>query len=127
VAGEKIELKSKDGLKLSGLRWTPDNQIRGGIILVHGLGEHSLRYHHVADKFNQHEYLFQAMDFRGHGLSDGKRGHAESLQKLLEDVDAGIQKFQEDYPRLPLILYGHSMGGKTTCFKTILKFYQDAY
>ncbi len=77
MAAQEIELRSKDGLKLLGKRWTPDSQIRGGIILAHGLGEHSRRYHHVADKFNQRGYLVQAMDFRGHGLSDGKRGHAD--------------------------------------------------
>lgn len=106
-----IEIKSQDGTNLSGTRWTPQGQIKCGIILIHGHGEHTGRYGPVSEKFNKNGFLVQGVDVRGHGMSEGKQGHADSLLKLLEDVDAGIQQIKMDYPSLPLIIYGHSMGG----------------
>ncbi len=111
MPGQLIDLKSQDGTILSGIRWTPDGEIKCGIILIHGHGEHTGRYGPVADRFNKNGFLVQGIDIRGHGMSEGKQGHAESLLKLLEDVDAGIQLIKEDFPSIPMIIYGHSMGG----------------
>jgi acylglycerol lipase len=51
------------------------------------------------------------MDNRGHGKSEGKRGHTPSLNHLMDDVDLLLKKTKELFANIPVILYGHSMGG----------------
>jgi alpha-beta hydrolase superfamily lysophospholipase len=58
--------------------------------------------------------VFVGFDLRGHGNSEGKRGHIPSYQRLLEDVDIYLQRISEIFPGIPLFLYGHSMGGNIT-------------
>ena len=70
-------LTASDGLQLYCQGWEPpESQARAAICLVHGLGEHSGRYAHVADFFTQAGYAVIAADLRGHGKSGGQRGHA---------------------------------------------------
>jgi len=79
---------------------------------VHGLGEHSGRYAHVAKVLNNAGYHFAAFDLRGHGLSEGKRGHASGFDQLYDDIDAFITEINHKFTfRQAPFLYGHSMGG----------------
>ncbi len=101
-----MTLKTKDGLTLFTRRWDVESS-KAAICLVHGLGEHSGRYEHVAKFFNENGISFAAFDLRGHGKSEGKRGHAE-YEKLMDDIELFLQSCDYDCPK---ILYGHSMGG----------------
>lgn len=103
------KITSFDGLSLYAWSQTADNA-KGSVCLVHGMGEHSHRYDHVAYFFNQHGYSFFSMDHRGHGRSEGKRGHMPSFDALLNDVDQLLELAKSHGPQ-PLFLYGHSMGG----------------
>jgi acylglycerol lipase len=81
------------------------------IILIHGLGEHIRRYDDQFNYFNSHHITCLSADLPGHGRSEGPRG----VWNTIEDHYAVIDKLVEiailKYPGLPLILYGHSMGG----------------
>ncbi|PQJ77083.1 alpha/beta hydrolase [Polaribacter glomeratus] len=81
------------------------------IVLVHGMGEHSGRYTHVAKKLTENEYSVVAFDHFGHGKTTGKRGHNPSFEAVLESVTKTIEKAKEFFPEKPIFLYGHSMGG----------------
>lgn len=107
----EFELKSVDGLALRGQGWEPDNNIKAVVCLVHGLGEHSERYRHVAEAFNQAGYALITFDLRGHGRSGGRRGHIRSYDTLMSDIAALMQQAEERYPGRPRFLYGHSLGG----------------
>ena len=50
-------------------------------------------------------------DLRGHGRSGGQRGHFPSAENILQDIDLLIDEARRSYPGVPLILYGHSLGG----------------
>ena len=104
-------LVTNDGIKLHTQRWDGDTPPRAVVILVHGHGEHSLRYQHWAEKFVDKGIAFLSFDLRGHGLSEGKRGHAKSYDLLLNDVELMINEVEKLYVKIPKILYGHSMGG----------------
>ena len=107
-----IDVRTNDGIQLKGyLNKSQTNDIRGIIVLIHGMGEHAGRYSHVADFFSAVGFSVLRMDLRGHGSSEGKRGHTPSYEHLMNDLDAIYQKVKELYPDLPVILYGHSMGG----------------
>ncbi|CAI6083535.1 alpha/beta hydrolase [Cohnella sp. JJ-181] len=81
------------------------------VLIVHGMGEHMGRYDHVADMLNEAGYAALGFDQRGHGRTLGKRGHTPSYDGLLEGVDLLFKEAARRYPGLPVILYGHSMGG----------------
>jgi alpha-beta hydrolase superfamily lysophospholipase len=72
------------------------------------LGEHSGRYEHVGDLLAGRGYEVTALDLRGHGASGGDRVDLESFSEYLDDVELLLGKLPGD---LPVVMYGHSMGG----------------
>ena len=104
--------KSHDGLDIFAQGWNPDaSQPRAVICLVHGIGEHTLRYLNVAEAFTKEDYVLFGADLRGHGRYGGPRGHFPSIEAVLLDIDLLLEQAHKLYPDLPLILYGHSLGG----------------
>jgi alpha-beta hydrolase superfamily lysophospholipase len=110
MESETIQLLSKDGTPLHGIIWTCPNP-KAIICIVHGLGEHSGRYSHVAEHFTSNDVAVFAYDQRGHGLSGGKRGHTPSYDILLDDVEELLKEARVTHNDLPIFLYGHSFGG----------------
>lgn len=89
----------------------PVEGARAACLLVHGVGEHSGRYRHVADVLNCCGLTVWAMDYRGHGRAGGRRGHCEAFRELLDDVHQVLTRMRADAPELPAVLIGHSLGG----------------
>jgi len=88
---------------------------RGSILIVHGLGEHSGRYGHVAERLAALGLEVRGYDLRGHGRSDGKRGSIpwddallDDLRFVFDDLDRSGRAAGDGAP--PLLL-GHSLGG----------------
>jgi len=102
---------TNDGKKLFLQSWTPEKNARKLILLIHGMGEYSSRYNSWATLFIQKGYTVMTMDLRGHGYSEGKRGHAQSVNQLMDDIDLLYNYSDELFPGYPKIFYGHSMGG----------------
>ncbi|MFQ5814772.1 MAG: alpha/beta hydrolase [Anaerolineae bacterium] len=103
--------QTEDGLRLYAQGWQPETEPRGVVCLVHGLGEHSGRYAHLAAFLNQAGYALLAFDLRGHGKSEGQRGYAPSYEVLLNDISHFLEEAAERYPDRPRFLYGHRLGG----------------
>ena len=109
---EELKWKSRDGLELFAQVWEPQVvSPRAVICLVHGVGEHSSRYAHVAEAFGKEGFVLFGFDQRGHGRSGGLRGHITSIEDFLQDIDLLLEQARLRYPGLPIILYGHSLGG----------------
>ncbi|MEP7269526.1 MAG: lysophospholipase [Saprospiraceae bacterium] len=87
------------------------NNPKAIIILIHGLGEHIRRYDQQIEFFNDHGFGFISADLPGHGKSEGKRGMWESMDELYEVVEGLFKITKDSYKSIPIILYGHSMGG----------------
>lgn len=102
---------TEDGLKIHAVEWKPDGEVKAVLVLVHGLGEHIGRYQHVAETFTSAGYAISGFDLRGHGKSEGKRGHSPSYPVIMSDINKSIQITQENFPGIPFFLYGHSLGG----------------
>ena len=107
----EFKFKTFDGLSLFCQNWHPKNQPKAVICLVHGLGEHSGRYTHVADRLTKAGYAICTFDLRGHGQSEGPRGHTPSYEALLQDISSLLEVANKQFPQLPSFLYGHSLGG----------------
>ena len=73
---------TKDDLELFTRTWTPEGEPKRGMLIVHGMGEHSGRYEHVARFFVDRGYAVSAFDLRGHGQSDGTKVHVRFLQRV---------------------------------------------
>jgi len=101
------QLMANDGVGLLTRHWSSDNPI-ARILLVHGLGEHSGRYEHVGEYFAENGFAVTAFDQRGHGASGGGRVDLDSFEEYLDDLEVVRDEIPSD---LPLIVYGHSMGG----------------
>ncbi|MBL4658089.1 MAG: alpha/beta fold hydrolase, partial [Flavobacteriales bacterium] len=111
MAASTFTIQSTDGITLQGQSWVPDGNMDSVVCLVHGLGEHIGRYEEVAGILNTHNIGLLGIDLRGHGSSDGKRGHAQSFDHLLDDVTALINHIKSTHSGVPIVLYGHSLGG----------------
>ena len=102
---------SSDNLKMYGQEWKPEGKQKAAVALIHGLGEHSGRYQHVAEALTKAGYSLTAFDLRGHGKSEGVRGHAISNASHFADIQKNIELTMEHFPGVPVFLYGHSLGG----------------
>jgi alpha-beta hydrolase superfamily lysophospholipase len=115
----ELTLKSKDGLTLMGRQWTPTAAPRGVVCLIHGLGEHTGRYAHVAAALNQAGYAVLGLDLRGHGRSEGQRGFTPSYDAFLDDLDLLLEEARRRFPSSPLFFYGHSLGSNLALYHAI--------
>jgi alpha-beta hydrolase superfamily lysophospholipase len=98
-------------LALYAQRWQPPGEAKASIAIVHGFGEHSGRLGNVINWFVPKGYTVYAFDLRGHGRSEGRRGHVDDWDDLLEDVGVLLDWARSDAPDLPLFLLGLSVGG----------------
>ena len=101
---------TKDNLNIYACHWKADKP-KAVVALVHGFYEHVGRYEHVANYFLKHGYSVFAFDQRGHGQSEGPRGHTPTYEMLMHDLDYLLENIESLAPVLPVILYGHSFGG----------------
>jgi alpha-beta hydrolase superfamily lysophospholipase len=92
-------------------RWAPPGPPVRIVLIVHGYAEHGGRYAHVAEALNERGSVVYADDHVGHGRSDGERALITDFEHVVDDLHtlAGIAR--REYPGLPLLLVGHSMGG----------------
>jgi acylglycerol lipase len=103
--------KGTDGTGFFMQGWEPENgKPRAVIALIHGLGEHTGRYAHIGNALTGSGYALIGFDLRGHGKSEGARGHFPSLHVIMEDIRQLFQQITRLHPETPQFLYGHSLG-----------------
>ncbi|GAB4850608.1 hypothetical protein Ancab_029917 [Ancistrocladus abbreviatus] len=91
--------------------WTPVSlKIRGLVVLLHGLNEHSGRYSDFAKQLNANGFKVYGMDWIGHGGSDGLHGFVPSLDDAVADMKAFLDEVLSQNPSLPCFCFGHSTG-----------------
>jgi len=100
----------KGGIEIFFQKWIAD-KAKAAVILVHGIGEHSGRYDNLIKSLADKKISVFAIDHRGHGKSDGKRGHIDSFMDYVYDLKLFLEFIKEENKGLPVVLFGHSMGG----------------
>jgi len=102
-----------DGVRLFYRAWLPAIPPQQALLLFHRGHEHSGRWQEVVDALNLPEQAVFAWDARGHGRSPGERGAAESMARVVKDVDEFVRHIAERYQIAPenMIVLGHSIGG----------------
>jgi alpha-beta hydrolase superfamily lysophospholipase len=92
----------------------PASGKKGRVLMVHGYAEHSARYDKVVDLFTEHGLVVARFDLRGHGNSEGLRGHVTEFDDYVRDVYALLKALDGDpvfSEGPPPVLFGHSLGG----------------
>ncbi|MDB5526387.1 MAG: lysophospholipase [Rhizobium sp.] len=114
---DATRLQSPTGAALI-LRHLPANGAAKAVVLIaHGLAEHSLRYQRFASFLASRGYHVYAHDHRGHGhttapgAEQGRFAAKDGALLVLDDVIAVRNFATTRHPDLPILLFGHSMGG----------------
>lgn len=100
------KLSAGDDTSLHIYRWVP-KQAHSAILISHGWSEHAGRYDQLAKWFAEQGYEVHAYDHRGHGKSDGVRGHVRRWRDYADDMETVRKTISVG----PQYLLGHSMGG----------------
>ncbi|WEX86216.1 alpha/beta hydrolase [Sinorhizobium garamanticum] len=109
--------QSPTGAALGWRHFAASIEPRGILIVSHGLAEHSGRYARFAEAMAKRGFHVYAHDHRGHGASRAPDAplatfaHRDGAAKVIADVRAMRDVAAAGHPGLPIILFGHSMGG----------------
>jgi len=108
----ELEIRTFDGAKLRA-RWWRQPEPRGLVIIAHGFSEHGGVYQRVADVLGGAIGVdVIAPDFRGHGLSPGRRGVVRAFDDLTRDLQSVVDWSTRERLPGPHFLLGHSNGGQ---------------
>lgn len=111
---QRLAFQSADGTELVA-HWHPAS---GGrrlpVLLAHGFGEHSGRYDHVVAALLERGFGVLRFDFRGHGESQGKRGHVQRFERFVDDLAAASELLRERAGASQHLSLAHSYGGLIT-------------
>lgn len=106
-----------DNLKISVLTSEPATDVTPKAIvqIVHGMCEHKERYLPFMQYLNTRGYICIVHDHRGHGKSirstdDLGYFYDGGYTAMIDDAHAVTAWAKQHFPRLPLYLFGHSMG-----------------
>lgn len=112
-----IPFDSPTGARL-GLRIQPaTTEARAVLMISHGLAEHSARYRPLAERAAGRGFHVLAHDHRGHGETIapdapiGRFAAQNGGDRVLDDLGAIRNHVRTIWPELPVMLFGHSMGG----------------
>ena len=85
------------------------------LLVIHGLSDHSGRFAQFGRRMASNSISVYALDLRGHGVSEGRRGHADRFDFFLQDVERFRREVESiTNGELPTFILGHSMGGLIT-------------
>lgn len=104
-----------DGLELDVLEVDPITPPKGIVQMAHGMAEHKERYLEFMNFLARHGYIAIIHDHRGHGKSirskeDRGYFYEEKAEYIVEDLHDITLSLKARYPKLPVYLFGHSMG-----------------
>ncbi|MEO8888953.1 MAG: alpha/beta hydrolase [Jatrophihabitantaceae bacterium] len=112
---QRFSYPSTDDQPIAAYRWDPAGAARGIVQLTHGMGEHVLRYAHLAETLTGAGFVVVGQDHRGHGASAASADElgqigAEGWDELVRDIGRLSERARRELPTLPLVLLAHSMG-----------------
>ncbi len=114
---DQKSVASPTGASLNLYTRRADGTARAVVQINHGLAEHAARYARFADALAARSFHAYAHDHRGHGFTrapdapQGRFGTPNGAAKVIADVDCIHDLIAREHPGLPVIVFGHSMGG----------------
>lgn len=119
---KKFTFKSDEGTEIYVYNWMPDenSEIKGVVQIAHGMAETAVRYERFAKLLTDNGYIVYIHDHRGHGNTAktienlGYLAEEDGFKWLVEDVRKLSEIIKKENPKVPLFLFGHSMGSFVT-------------
>ena len=119
---EEFYFPSRDNqTQIHAVRWIPDSEKPECIVqIVHGMAEYVERYEEFTLFLTSRNVLVTGEDHLGHGKSireDKNPGYfceQDPATVVVRDVHRLKKLTQEEYPGIPYIIFGHSMGSFIT-------------
>ncbi|WP_216892608.1 alpha/beta fold hydrolase [Nocardia alni] len=112
-----VAFHGRNGYELAGYRWDPAKSPSAAVQIVHGMGEHALRYAPFAEELTAAGFVVYAYDHRGHGASAaGDPGDLgpDGWAALVAEIGLVGDQIRAQHPGLRLGLVAHSMGSFAT-------------
>uniref|UniRef100_UPI004056E453 alpha/beta fold hydrolase n=1 Tax=Acetatifactor sp. TaxID=1872090 RepID=UPI004056E453 len=115
---EEFYFDSRSGAdKIHAVRYTPEHgQVRGVVQIVHGMAEYAERYEALAQFLTDKGFVVTGDDHLGHGKSVAEGGvygyfcKQDPATVVVRDVHRLKKMTQKEYPTVPYVILGHSMG-----------------
>jgi alpha-beta hydrolase superfamily lysophospholipase len=83
---------------------------RGAVTVVHEAGEHGGRYLGLAHTLAAAGWAVALPDLRGHGRSEGARGHSNGVKEILRDLGDVQDHLAYRQPEAHKVLLGYGLG-----------------
>jgi acylglycerol lipase len=83
---------------------------RGGVTIVHDAGDHGGRYVEAARVLAEADLAVALPDLRGHGRSEGARGHSAGIKEVVRDLASVQEHLAYRLPVAPKVLVGQGLG-----------------
>lgn len=103
----EFRIAGTGGVALFVQRWAPADAARAELLVVHGYFEHGGRYRELAHALLDRGIATTAVDLRGHGRSEGRRGLVRRFEDYHDDLRAALATITGG----PRFVLGHSLGG----------------
>lgn len=113
------------------LKCVPDGKPRAVVQIAHGIAEHIERYRPFMEFLANNGFVVAGNDHLGHGKSirvpaeQGFFAEKDGWWRVVNDMDKLHDIMSKEYPELPYVLFGHSMGSFLT--RTYLIKHPDKY
>ena len=113
------------------LKCVPDGKPRAVVQIAHGIAEHIERYRPFMEFLANNGFVVAGNDHLGHGKSirvpaeQGFFAEKDGWWRVVDDMDKLHDIMSKEYPELPYVLFGHSMGSFLT--RTYLIKHPDEY
>ena len=113
------------------LKCVPDGKPRAVVQIAHGIAEHIDRYRPFMEFLANNGFVVAGNDHLGHGKSirvpaeQGFFAEKDGWWRVVDDMDKLHDIMSKEYPELPYVLFGHSMGSFLT--RTYLIKHPDKY
>ena len=105
-------IRSTDGTQLYLQHWQqPSGAPKAVLGVIHGWSDHGGRYMHLVQQIVPAGIAVYALDLRGHGKSDGQRGHIDRWNDYRADAHTFVTLMENRFADTPVFMLGHSMGG----------------
>jgi acylglycerol lipase len=103
---------ASDGYRIHVLTWPAQGELKGRVVVLHGVQSHGGWYHNLGRTLAAAGYEAHFPDRRGSGANRQERGHTPSARRLLDDLAEWLGTLRQREPRVPIALAGISWGGK---------------
>ncbi len=110
--GDASLFRVSDGYAFYSHIHRPTGEVRGRIVMLHGIRSHAGWYGRSCRALAERGYEVHFLDRRGSGWNTARRGDCPSFRRLIDDCGEYILDLRRTRAALPLFIAGISWGGK---------------